>query len=148
MEGSGTKDFGKKGWVLWYGREVELDGKYYLYSPDKKREMTTKELEEYSKIISWPEKLKWKALFEQPPDINPHVLPCKGRVIIEMAESQFYIPQFDKYFDERSISVLYQIHKRYYDRFPQRLPKATRRLSLMPIEAISFFQDYSTMLNE
>ena len=148
MAGSNTKDYGKPGWVLWFGREIELDGKYYLYWPDKKREMTAKEREEYDIIMSWPEKLRWNELLTKSPEINPNVLPTLGRVLIELAESQYYIPQFDKYFDKNSIKQLYEKNKQYYDNYPQRLPKPTRRLSLMPIDGIDFYQEHSFILND
>lgn len=138
MGDSITSEGKLKGWVTWFGRQIELDGVYLLYFPDKKREMTKKELDEYTTIKSWPEKLMWKGLLEADPAINPNVLKVKGRVLIEMAE-RGYIPMFDKYFDEASVARLIE----------RGIPAApTRRLSLMPVEGMKYFKEHSFMLNE
>jgi len=139
-----TKASNKKGGVWWFGREIELTGIYYLYFPDNVREMSQKEREEYDKMSSWPEKMKYQGLLQLSPDKNPNVLPVKGSPLIEM-EDRDYIPQFDRFFDEVAI-IKYLGRVRVDDK--RYIPKPTKRLTLLPAEGMEFYRDHSFMLND
>jgi len=130
----------KPGWVNWLGREIELNGTYLLYFPDKKREMTKEQRAEYDKIMSWPEKLRWRGLVEMNPELNPNVIKVTGRVIIQMCEEQGYIPQFDEFFDDTDILRWLQANSRIEK---SKIPKPTRRLTLLPVEGYEWFKDSS-----
>lgn len=109
------------------GHDLYLDEVYYISYADQREEMTEAEYrKKYSKyldIVNWPETAyKHKAIAELAPEENPQYIQITGRMIMKWCEEGF-IPKFDKYF------------------------KQTRRLIMVPVEAIDFYNRESYILN-
>ena len=103
----------------YFGRKIDLDEIYFLHFKDgKKREMTDKELQEYSNICSMPDRLKYDLLQKLDPSKNPNVTPVTGRELLNIT-AKGYIPQFDPQFNQN------------------------RKLCLMPAGAMDIFLKYS-----
>jgi hypothetical protein len=78
----------------------------------------------YLEISQWPDtQLKHKEIAELHPEQNPNWIKITGRMLLEWGEMG-YIPQFDKYFDK------------------------TRRLTMLPVDGMEFYFEFSKMLNK
>lgn len=109
--------------VTWFGRSIDLNEIYYLYFPEKKREMTEKQLAEYKGYQALPDKLRIMSISKMNPANNPNILPVTGRELIDISKNNRAIPTFDQHFI------------------------TNKKVTLFPAEAYDFFEEYSHKLN-
>lgn len=106
--------------VKWFGREIELEGVYYIYFSEQEKVMSDAQIENWNNIQAMPEKWRIREIAALNPDDNPHVIKVLGRALVEFSE-RGYMPQFDYYFDRE-----HPITK-----------KPSRRLVLVPTGAMA-----------
>ena len=110
--------------TMYFGRQIDLNETYFLVFPDEKPELTEKEKDEYNRIISLPDRLKYAVLAELDPRLNPNIRQVTGYELVEITKRHRYIPQFDANF------------------------KATRKLTLIPASSMEFYIEHSKILKE
>ncbi len=107
--------------LKWFGREIECHEVYFVYFPDKKREMTAAQRENYDQARNFPVYGPLFAAGVSPQD-NPNVLPMTGMEMMEVASKNGYIPVFDQDFQK------------------------SHRVTLMKGNAMDFYYRYSKIL--
>lgn len=88
--------------VAFFNREVFLDEKYYVYSPDRKRDLTQSQMNMYlsiKKLTGFDQIEYLLKLNMYHPDCNPNIHILSGREVLEFSEQWSAVPLFDKDFE-------------------------------------------------
>jgi len=106
----------------YFGKKIDLDETYFLFFPEKPREMSRQQREEYDRICKLPERFKRELLAKLSPKDNPNVVEVTGKQLIEITEKSKSIPYFCMNFEKN------------------------KRLMLAPAEHIDFYVRHSKVL--
>jgi hypothetical protein len=109
--------------VKLHGREIEETEIYYVYFPDNNlNNIQDQKFKEYQWLKTLPDiPSKYDKLNALNRDMNPNVCRMKGADIVDVCRTYFYIPVYDVNFT------------------------VTKSLTLMPAEAMDYFQQYRRM---
>lgn len=110
--------------VPFFGRVIDIESIYTVVFPDQQREIDPLKLKEYNSIKALPEvKGKYDMLVKLSPECNPNIDFLTGLKLIDRVEKGGYIPVFDQAFE------------------------TTKKVTLMPAQAMDYFRQYSKKLN-
>ena len=91
------------------GRTIFFDKIYYITYAGGKRELDSKNQNNWNKTLNLPHNLMVKEQKKLGPQNNPNVVPISGFKLLEFIRDKHLVPVFDKFFDQSGFLSLTNI---------------------------------------